>query len=147
MPLKTCVITGDNASRMETIRFFKPLGIQFIEYTITLPFSEKGWQVYQRKLPKALSLFKWGLHLCFSVPFLFYVLVPFYFIPVGILLSPIIAVEMLFGRNQLILLHDPIDKHLNISVPSKAFLAELVFLNTGLSIEEYHKRFFIRGLE
>ena len=129
-----CVITGDNATRME--RF------SGADFHCTLPFSDNGWNKYCNYRAISFLIFKSGFNTIFKIPFLGpYLAVTLWSIFAGYLCGIIAIYEMIMGKRQLVKLYglsmtEEALISMHLSVLSRRFADEFVKQNTNLTLEQ-----------
>lgn len=150
---KVCVITGEPATKLCLISFFKGNLYSLQRSQINLPFSENGWNQYSNQFPLSLKIFRFPLNLLISIPFLGTYLAHFVWAPLGAFICGYIAIiDLMQHKRQLVKIHElHIEEGnfngIDISVSSKSFAQEFNHLNgLGTEISTSNLQFYIQNL-
>lgn len=141
---QTCVLTGEPATELHTLRRFTILiPYDFKMVQMALPFSESGWKRYTKAYPLSLHLFKGGLNVLIRVPLFGAFLAIFVWTPLfGFWAGLISLVELFLHRRQLVAplgisMKDDGVTAIDIVGVNEKFIAEFLNVNGQMTLQEY----------
>ena len=135
-----CVIIGEPTKDINKINFFWGTPYFLVKHEVWLPFSEEGWDIYVKKFPISLKIFKKGLEYTFAIPLIGAYLAIYFWAPLSIFIcGPFLIIDFLLRKRQLVKMRSYTVKSgdiykINITVNSESFAEKLIELNKENSI-------------